>query len=266
MKTKRLTIVDKTASVVTKSRGGRPPLGDKPLTKAERQRRYRENKRRANETDEERGKRNAREALQSLCASRGIREGTSEYLIASRWVNAMAENAYGDAIRLMDMLPPRIKADVTSRVVGSAEIRDKMWELYCNAVAADQVEEAREIDRLRAENAALRARLAGEQAVAAPILPATGPVASGGARPAITPSIGDITPPSERCDLPQNQRMGVYPDDAKLAARRNAPVIDATPVPVARETVPGEWDASPTGRAWHEYRRTHPTDEDVLLW
>jgi hypothetical protein len=64
-----------------------------------------------------------------------------------------------------------------------------------------------------------------------------------------------------------------YADDAKAQARRNAPVIDATPVPAAppatpptpRATVAEEWDRSPSGQAWHEWCRTHP-DYDVLLW
>jgi len=182
--------------------------------------------------------------LQELVASRGL---TSRFhrACAAKAAQALARNSPRDAMAWLELLPPAGRVDASGRTVGAQEARDKLWELYLNAVAADQIEEQKEVDRLREENAALRAQLVG-----APLQVEGAPNAnrdSLSTERTITPSIGDITPPGERTDKPP---------DPPLREAKPPTVIDVKPVP---------WDETPSGKAYHEWMRTHP-DWDVLCW
>jgi hypothetical protein len=193
--------------------------------------------------------------------------------IAHKAANALARDNPRSAVAWLELLPPAERVDASGRTVSAQQARKRLYELVMNAVAADQIEkkieEQREVERLRLEVAELRARLSEPSTLARTdqAVPQQGGALSSPAGSAPSPidvPTSAILPPGENPDLPQNQRMGSYPDDAK---RKPPVVIDATPAPArARETVSGEWDRSPSGRAWHEWRRTHGDDYyDVLL-
>jgi hypothetical protein len=264
----RIEIRDVTGKPVAKK--GRPRVrSDRPMTSAERNRRSRAKRRAQRQAaaamPSDDLEKNAQEALAALCASRSI-HNRFDQLMAVRVINCLADGRIAEAIKLLDALPQPVRAKrVAGTTVSAQDARDRLWELYCHAVAADRTEEKiaeeRESTRLRAEVAALRAQIGQPVAVDRAAVVA---VSGTDTRPSpIDVPTSAITPPSERCDLPQNQRMGVYPDDAKVQAKRNAPVLDATPV-AGDPTKEGEWDRSANGPAWAEYRRTHGDADDFL--
>jgi hypothetical protein len=106
----------------------------------------------------------------------------------------------------------------------------------------------RQIEALQGEVAALKAQLVGAGlAPALPVVPNS---------TAITPSEADITPPGELgSDCYVGMRPG--PDDRP---RRPPQVIEGKAVPkspaasAARPSRPPDWDDTPSGKAWSEWR------------
>jgi hypothetical protein len=198
--------------------------------------------------------------LAELIGSRGLTSAFHK-ACAAKAAKALARDHPRDASAWLELLPSAGR--VAERVVSAHDAKQRLLELVMNAQAADQVEEAREVDALRAENARLRGLV---DAVA--VDRAAG-VAAGGtlARPSptpevervITPSIGDICPPGERSDGPPG---------APLRQAKPPVVIDQVPAPapVAGDpTREGEWDRSENAAKWREYRRTHGDMDDYLL-
>jgi hypothetical protein len=193
-----------------------------------------------------------------------------------------------EAVRAIALLPsPRgMTAAERATHVSGHTARQRLMELILNAIIVDRQELARRAERgealtkvealrlqlYRAEQAEAGAdhpeveRLgehAGEELARLQDLP-TNPQKG---EKVITPSTGDILPPSENSHLPQNMRAPVGADDWKAAPK---PVIDVVPTPVepaARAapspTVAGEWDRSEHGKLWREYRALH--GDDYLL-
>jgi hypothetical protein len=181
--------------------------------------------------------------LQELVTTRGL---TSRFhrAVAAKASSALARNSPRDAMAWLELLPPAGRVDASGRTVSADQARDHLWQLFLNAQAADQIEERKAIDKLREENASLRARL-GE---APPqVEPPVNLSVSDKSKP-ITPSLGDIVPWSERTDRPP---------DPPLREPKPPVVIDATPVPT--------WDDTPGGKAYHEWIARNP-DWDVLCW
>jgi len=186
----------------------------------------------------------AESILQELVNTRGL---TSRFhrAVAAKASQALAKNSPRDAMAWLELLPAAGRVDAAGRNVSAEQARERLFELVTNAVAADEIEEQREVDKLRAENAALRAQIGQPVAVDRAAVVA---VSGTDTRPSpITPSIGDIVPPGERTDKPP---------DPPLREPKPPVVIDAKPVP---------WDQTPSGRAYHDWIRTHP-DWDVLCW
>jgi len=196
----------------------------------------------------------AEEVLESLIQSRAI-SAPFDRLLALRIVNAAISGKLSD-VKLLDHLPPPIRADVSSPVVTASAAKAKLLELVLNAQAADKVEaeqvEQSEVTALRVEVAELRRRL-GEPCGREP----RALVMSSGDTKVLTPPLGDIVPPREQTDNPANMRGPKY-DLPKPPV-----VIDAKPEPAPSPTVPGQWDASDHGRMWREYRALH--GDDYLL-
>jgi hypothetical protein len=201
----------------------------------------------------------AREVLSSLIESRNITTPFSKALAVSV-VNAVCSGDLANAVKALAMLPPVTRGEVSATTMSAEHARERLLELVLNACAADQFEaeqvEKREVAALKAEVAELRRRLgepSNDQAAKRDYSHVL--TVPGDAPKTITPSLGDIVPPREQSDNPQNMRPPKY-DSPKPAP----PVIDATPVPTAppSPTVPGQWDQSPSGQAWHEWRRNNP--------
>jgi hypothetical protein len=139
--------------------------------------------------------------------------------MALQIVNAVVRGDLAEATRAIALLPePRITSQAGS-THGSASARERVVALIASVVAGDQVEQAGELERLRAENTELRRLLAGAEPV------------SGTSAKVITPGTGDIVPPCEQSDLPANMRGAVGPDDGKYKPGRHT-VIEGEPVGV----------------------------------
>jgi hypothetical protein len=247
---------------------GRPCiLGDRPMTSAERSRRARAKRRAgAQQLDEHRrwkagwdalsDKEKSERVLADICLRHNLRTDTDR-VVAMKAVAALGKDSLLYA-KLIELLPPPINADVSSPVVTPSAARERLLELVLNACAADRFEaeqiEQSEVTALRAEVAELRRRL-GEQ----PNGKYTFLLPPEGEPKAITPSIGDITPPGERTDV------GVAPPKYDPPPKP-PPVIDATPTPTAppSPTQAGRWDESASGKAWHEWRERNPHLVDYL--
>jgi hypothetical protein len=210
--------------------------------------------------------------LAELIASRCLRSAFHK-ACAAKAAKALARDHPRDASAWLELLPPPMRVDASGRTVSGEAARSRLLELVMNAQAADAVEEQREVERLQRENAELRARLGAVAVDRAAGVADVGTASRPSPTPAtpelvvapvprlITPTEADIIPPSE---------LGVprpaYPDDAKAQARRNAPVIDNPPQPVAGDpTRADEWDRSENAARWREYRRTHGDMDDYLL-
>ena len=139
--------------------------------------------------------------------------------MALQITNAVVRGDLAEATRAIALLPePRMTSQAGS-TRGQHSAREKVLQLILSSVAATEIEEQSEVERLRAENAELRARL-GET------LPASGGT---GSEPVITLRTGDIVPPGEQSDNAANMRRKVGPDDGK---HRPGPMIDGEPVRV----------------------------------
>jgi hypothetical protein len=190
----------------------------------------------------------AEEVLDSLIQSRAI-SAPFDRLLALRIVNAAISGKISDVPKLLDHLPPRVTADTSARTVSATDAKEKLLELVLNQISADeveqQIEEQREVDRLRLENAELRRRL-GEPVETIASTPEGGKV--------IVPRDGDIVGPREQSDNPQNARPAPGPDDAKYKPGQNT-VIDATATPVEPASPTGaNWDASANAALWRAWR------------
>jgi hypothetical protein len=240
--------------VITVTNKGRPRiLGDRPMTNAERSRRSRAKRRAQRETPEDAGVRRAEEALEALCVSRNIHAGSFEATVARKAINCLAGNKIAEFVRLVDCLPPRIVgADVLSPVVTPSAAKAKLLALVEANIEADKYEEQREVERLRIEVAQLRARLGEPEGD----LDCCSTQQSNPEPRVITPSTGDITPPGERTDVGVRKVFD--------APKPVPPVLDLTPVEPADPRRPGEWDASASGKAWHEWRERNPHLVDYL--
>jgi hypothetical protein len=125
--------------------------------------------------------------------------------------------------------------------------RQVMWEIYRTMRERGEINLKPEaglhlrIDELEGEVAALRAKLAG------------GPLA-------ITPPLSDIVPPSERAERDVGPQRGA--DDppprsttvieGSRAERHRSGV--ANRAPAAPPSRPPQWDDTPSGKAWNEWR------------
>jgi len=202
--------------------------------------------------------------LAELIGSRGL---TSAFhrACAAKAARALARDHPRDASAWLELLPTATR--VAERVVSANDAKQRLLELVMNAQAADAVEEQREVDVLRAENARLRAGLG---AVA---IDRAAEVAAGGtlARPSPIPEVErvitptDIMPPCERSDGPPGP---------PLREAKPPTVIDVVPAPQPPPNIPtragdptreGEWDRSENAAKWREYRRTHGDMDDYLL-
>lgn len=207
------------------NRGGRPCLGDKPMTAAEASRRARLRRKMAKEAERSKpsAPTSAEDVLAALCQSRRI-VSHFDRLLAVKVVNCLIEGKIAEAVRALDHLPPPSRSEEVGSTHGGLNHRERVYQLIVSAIAGDQVEQAPELERLRAENEALRARL-GET------LPVSGtgsePV-SGTSPKVITPRTGDIVPPGEQSDLAANARRQVGADDWKAGPK---PVLDLKPEP-----------------------------------
>jgi hypothetical protein len=171
--------------------------------------------------------------------------------LAMEVVDALVRGDLAEAVRALALLPaPAVRVE-TSRTVSAADAKAKLFALVENAIAADKVEaeqhEQREVAALRAEVARLRAKC-GEQPVEG-VPSVTTP--SGGSytgEKAITPRDGDIVPPREQSDNPQNMRGPHYdaPRGRAKALLGDGPIIDAEPVKPT-PTPSGAWNGPHDG-------------------
>ena len=224
---------------------------------------------------------NIDQVFASLIEAHGV-ETAHGRAVAWRAAQALVEGGVSnlsEAVKALSLLPaPRVQTRA-ERTISADAVKAKLMEAVMNEKAADHAELCRRADRgerlsevelasARLYEAELRAEGREvehvepveppqiEQAVAVDRAAEVAALGTGARPSPIDVPTGDIVPPGERDDLPANQRMHPGADDAKAQAKRNAPVIDATPVP---------WDETPSGKAYHEWVRTHP-DWDVLLW
>jgi hypothetical protein len=253
------------------TKGGRPLVGNRPMTSAERSKRSRLRRRQARQvkplavlmadvTSES--------VLHDLIAERRITTSFHR-TIALKIVNALANDKLALAEKLLNHLPA-VCGEVSASPTDSAGFDDKLWAGIASAFAATRAErgELSELEQLRLENAQLKQRLDG--------LPVTPPVGTGAlaanapttAAP-ITPSLGDIVPPSE---------IGVckptYPDDGRYKPGASKPVLDLKPEPVKPEPPPQpaptapartpSWDSSPNAAAWREWRDSGGLDSGSM--
>jgi hypothetical protein len=156
----RIEIRDETGKPV--NRGGRPRLGDKPMTSAQRSRRSRALRRVKRQAQaampSDDGEKNAQDALAALISSRRI-VNRFDQMLAVRVINCFAEGRIAEAIKLLDALPQPAPAEqVAATAVTPSAARERLFTLVMNAVEADQIEadqqEQSENERLRLENAA----------------------------------------------------------------------------------------------------------------
>jgi hypothetical protein len=251
---------ERKSSTTKAFRGGRPRIGAEPLTVADRSRRYRAKRKAQAELPSDDGAQNAQDALTALISSRRI-VNRFDQMLAVRTINALAEGKIVEVIKLLDALPQPYRAEaVAATAVSATDAKERLLELVLNACAADRFEaeqvEQTEITALRAEVAELRRRL-GEQ----PNVDCSLHLPPEGEPKTITPSTGDILPPSENSHLPQNARAPVGADDAKYKPGRNT-IIEHEPVKPAPSPTPmpppQNWDETENGRAWNEWRRNNP--------
>jgi hypothetical protein len=185
--------------------------------------------------------------LAELIASRGLVSALHK-AIAFKAASALVSNNPRNAEAWLALLPPITRSSSGERHSESG-VRERVLQLIENHIEADRIEEAErevtELEALRQEVAALRARL-GEQPGGAPALTDQAKT--------ITPSLGDIMPPSENANLARSSRAPVGPDDRPPPVVLDLTPEPAPPPPAPRPTVPEEWDASPSGQAFRAWR------------
>jgi hypothetical protein len=245
-----------------RGKGGRPLVGNRPMTSSERSKRSRLRRRMARQAepppiDRVMADVTSESVLHDLIAERRITTGFHR-TIALKIVNALANDELALAEKLLNHLPA-VCAEVShSPTHGSSSLDDRLWEGIASAIAADEVEQAPELERLRAEVARLKAQI-GESPVTPPAV-ATDALAANAVETTAAPKVIDpptsaIIPPGE-IGVPRP----IYPDDPKPKPGRNT-IIDAEPVKAAAPErppqgapAPQSWDDSPNGQAWKAWR------------
>jgi len=162
MTTKPVNPDTEPAKPVTKNRGGRPRLGDKPLTPAERSRRARA--RRKQQTKPETPPSTEATAEQVLAALVQSRRIVSHFdkLLAVRAVNALMSGKIVEGVKCLEHLPAPVRSEASTPALGEHSARERVLQLIQAAIAADKVELAQRAERGEqlSERDQLRLRLA----------------------------------------------------------------------------------------------------------
>jgi hypothetical protein len=272
---------------------GRPRLGAAPLSQAERSRRAR-----ARRKAQPQPVKDSAELFRDLCARRGV-VAAFDRALAMECVNALADGRLSEALKAMDALPPVVRTESSSLSSGMSAVKQHFLQLIQNAIAGDRLELARRAERgdelsererlllrlheldepppdeadaptdevtaLRLEVAQLRARL-GEapppQIESAPAL-----TAQTDQPKVITPSVGDITPPSEFGVVRTGaQRPPMSADFARYKPGARKPPLDLKAEPAAAPA-PRSWDETEDAARWREWRDSGGYERDGhLFW
>jgi hypothetical protein len=237
--------------------------------------------------------------LQDICVSRSVRSDLDR-AIATRAVAALAKDNTALFVKLLELLPAA-RIDATSSTHGTSAARAHVLQMIMGAIAADRVERRRradagevltererlqlqmdaldepalpkpdeavaevdEVAQLRAKVAQLEARL-GE--APPPVSNETPAVSNETPQKTITPSIGDIVPPSEIGEVRTGMQRPPPSEDFARFERRfkpgsRQPVLDLKPEP--QPAPPQSWDETEGGKAWHEWRERNPHLVDYL--
>jgi hypothetical protein len=228
MVTKRTRDDAKPAKPVTT---GRPSVGERPMSDAERQRRRRARKRQAAKPV-----RDANEIFEALCESRNLTSAFDRRL-AEAVTDSLCSGNLAEAVRGMALLPPIVRAE-GAPTMSATDARAKVLALVMNAKAAWLLEagltpdDEYDIERLREKVFQLQAELRARRGASAP---AVEPVAA----PAMPePDMTNVTP------------LRPEPKAEPKGAAAAAPVEPVTPLPEPTQS----WDSTPGGKAWHTWR------------
>jgi hypothetical protein len=227
MVTKRTGADAKRAKSVTKT--GRSPVGERPMSDAERQRRRRARKRQAAKPVKD-----ANEIFEALCESRNLTSAFDRRL-AESITDSLCSGNLTEAVRGMALLPA-IQRPEGAPTMTASDAKARFLQQFMNVVAASRIEldldfDGSENDALRRKVAALQAELAALRS--APAAPAT----ARAAEPAKSPDMSNVTP--------------LRPEPK---AEPKASAEPVTPLPEPTQS----WDSTPNAAAWRAWRANNP--------